>query len=66
LRWFGHVEQMLISVPIRSNRITDNGAMRTRSSPEQTRMLAIKKDMIVVNLTKEMGLNGFELKRRFM
>ena len=65
LRWFKHVQCRPIYVSIRkSDKIIDNGAMRTREEPKQIWMEASGKDMLMIPVSEEMILNKTEWKKR--
>jgi len=58
------MQHMPISATIKkSDRIINNGAMRTRGRSKLTWMVAIKKDMMMLNVTDKMtlmNLNGIK------
>jgi len=51
---------------MKNDRIEINGTMRTRGRAKQTWIKTCKKNMLVVDLTKEMTVNRAEWKKGYM
>ncbi|XP_070057505.1 uncharacterized protein [Nicotiana tomentosiformis] len=58
LRWFGHVKKRSIEVPVRRcERLASVGIMRGRGRPKKSWGEVIRRDMVQMELTKDMTLD---------